>query len=283
MRIVTTKRELRETLGAARSAGRSIGFAPTMGALHDGHASLIELARAECDLVLVSIFVNPLQFGPAEDLARYPRNEEGDRERCRSLGVDLLFLPSVEEMLGEPGAIRIEVGPLGDRLCGASRPGHFNGVATIVANLFDLSGRCTAYFGEKDAQQLVVIRQLVDDLDIPVTVVGCPTIREPDGLAMSSRNVYLSPEERSAATSLPRAVFGARDAIAAGERSAEAVQALVRATIEAEPLAEIDYLAVVDPRTLEDLDVIGDDALIAVAVRFGDTRLIDNIAVSTVS
>jgi len=211
----------RKACDAARSAGRTVGFVPTMGAFHDGHVSLMRRARDERDAVVVSIFVNPLQFGPGEDLSRYPRDEERDLSMARELGVDVVFAPTVEEMYpaGEP-AVSVDPGPLGDRLEGAVRPGHFRGVATVVAKLFEVVGPSTAYFGEKDAQQLAVIRHMVRDLSFPIDVVGCPTVRELDGLAMSSRNAYLSPVQREAAGCLFLALSEAAEMARGGERDA---------------------------------------------------------------
>jgi pantoate--beta-alanine ligase len=281
MREVSTIAELREALAAARAAGRRVGFVPTMGYLHDGHVSLMARAAAECDEVLVSIFVNPLQFGAGEDLDRYPRDLDGDRERCRAAGVTLLFTPSVEEMYPQPVATTVSVGGVSERFEGASRPTHFAGVATVVAKLFNLSGPCRAYFGEKDFQQVAVVRRMVADLSVPVEVVPCPTVREPDGLAMSSRNAYLSAEERAAAPVLHRALTTGAGRIAAGERSVEAVEAAMREVAAAEPLAEVDYLAVADPDTLEpvaDLATFaGRPVRLLGAIRLGATRLIDNV------
>ena len=279
MEIVTDPAALRAELDAARARGARIGFVPTMGYLHDGHGSLMRAARESCDVSVVSIFVNPLQFGANEDLDRYPRDEERDGAICAAEGVDVVFRPSVEVMYGDGDGFTIDVGEIGTILEGASRPGHFNGVATVVAKLFNIVGACRAYFGEKDAQQLVVIRRLVESFDIPVEIVACPTIREHDGLAMSSRNAYLDDADRAAAVVLSRALFDARAAIQAGERDPNVIVTTMRATITSEPRANIDYVAAVDPRTLAPLERIEHAVLLLLAVRFGGTRLIDNLVV----
>jgi pantoate--beta-alanine ligase len=279
MKTVTTIEELRQELDAARTQGKRVGFVPTMGFLHRGHLSLIRAARAENDMVLVSNFVNPLQFGAAEDLEGYPRDLARDAAMCEGEGVDFIFAPSVEEMYPEPSPIRVTVGSLGDVLCGRTRPGHFDGVATVVAKLFNIAGECRAYFGRKDAQQLVVIRQLARSLNFPVEVVGCATVREPDGLAMSSRNTYLGAEERKAAVILKQALDEAASKIRFGDRDAAKAARLMAETIEAEPLARLDYAAAVNPDTLTDLDVIEGPALLAVAAWVGKARLIDNVTV----
>jgi pantoate--beta-alanine ligase len=262
----------------ARARGDDVGLVPTMGALHEGHASLVRRARAERAFVVVSVFVNPLQFHDPIDLAAYPRDEDHDLSLLRKLDPDLVFGPGVDEMYpdGEP-EVTIDPGPLGDRLEGASRPGHFGAVATVVAKLFHAVGRCAAYFGEKDAQQLAVIRRAVADLDLAVQIVGCPTVREADGLAMSSRNSYLGAEERRAATVLHRALQAARARWAAGERDAERLRAVLREEIAGEPRARLDYAAVADPLTFQDLARVEGEALLLLAVFVGRTRLIDNM------
>ena len=268
----------RKACDAARSAGRTVGFVPTMGAFHDGHLSLMRRARDERDAIVVSIFVNPLQFGPGEDLSRYPRDEERDLSMAGELGVDVVFAPSVEEMYpaGAP-VVTVDPGPLGERLEGARRPGHFRGVATVVAKLFDVVGSSTAYFGEKDAQQLAVIRRMVRDLSLPIEVVGCPTVREPDGLAKSSRNANLSPDQREAAGCLFLALSEAAEMARGGERDAAALVAAMAREIGATPEARIDYAAVVDEETFEEVGTITRPARALVAARFGETRLIDNL------
>lgn len=268
----------RKVCDAARSAGRTVGFVPTMGAFHDGHVSLMRRARDERDQVVVSIFVNPLQFGPGEDLSRYPRDEDRDLSIAGQLGVDVVFAPSLEEMYpaGRP-EVTVDPGPLGDRLEGAARPGHFRGVATVVTKLFDVVGSSTAYFGEKDAQQLSVVRRIVRDLSLPIEVEGCPTVREPDGLATSSRNAYLSPEQRDAAGCLFLALSEAAQMARGGERDAATLVATMAREIGATPEARIDYAAVVDDETFEEVSTIVRPARALVAAKFGETRLIDNL------
>ena len=278
MEVIRAIAMARKACDAARSAGRTVGFVPTMGAFHDGHVSLMRRARDERDAVVVSIFVNPLQFGPGEDLSRYPRDEERDLSMARELGVDVVFAPTVEEMYpaGEP-AVSVDPGPLGDRLEGAVRPGHFRGVATVVAKLFEVVGPSTAYFGEKDAQQLAVIRHMVRDLSFPIDVVGCPTVRELDGLAMSSRNAYLSPVQREAAGCLFLALSEAAEMARGGERDAARLVAAMAREIGATPEARIDYAAVVDEERFEEVGTISGPARALVAAKFGETRLIDNL------
>ncbi|HEX7463697.1 MAG TPA: pantoate--beta-alanine ligase [Actinomycetota bacterium] len=269
----------RSACDAARSAGRSVGFVPTMGALHAGHESLVRMARAECGFVVVSIFVNPLQFGPSEDFASYPRDEDGDLRALEAVGADAVFLPAVEEMEPvRPPEVMVDPGSLAERLEGAFRPGHFRGVATVVAKLFNIVGPCRAYFGEKDAQQLAVMRRLVRDLVFPVEIVGCPTVREPDGLAMSSRNAYLSPEEREAADCLLLALSKAAEMVRGGERDAARLVAVMARVIGSRSVARIDYVAVVDEGTFEEVRAITGPARAVVAARFGHARLIDNLA-----
>jgi pantoate--beta-alanine ligase len=268
----------RKVCDAARSAGRTVGFVPTMGAFHDGHVSLMRRARDERDHAVVSIFINPLQFGPGEDLSRYPRDEDRDLSIAGQLGVDVVFAPSAEEMYpaGRP-EVTVDPGPLGDRLEGAARPGHFRGVATVVTKLFDVVGSSTVYFGEKDAQQLAVVRRIVRDLSLPIEVEGCPTVREPDGLATSSRNAYLSPEQRDAAGCLFLALSEAAQMARGGERDAATLVAAMAREIGATPEARIDYAAVVDDETFEEVSTITGPARALVAAKFGETRLIDNL------
>ncbi len=274
--------EIRARCDEARAAGRRVGFVATMGALHDGHASLIDRARRGDDVVVVSIFVNPLQFGEAADLRSYPREEERDLARAERLAVDLVFAPSVAEMYprGSP-EVTVDPGPLGDRLEGASRPGHFRGVATVVTKLFHAVGPCRAYFGEKDAQQLAVIRRMVADHDHPVEIVACPTVRDPDGLALSSRNRRLTPEQREAAGCLFLALATAAELARQGERDASALVAVMAREIGATPLARLDYVAVVDEETFEEVRSIERPARALVAARFGEVRLIDNLLLPT--
>ena len=278
MNVVTTVADLRAALDAARRAGGRVGLVPTMGYLHDGHVSLMDAAVADNDL---TVFVNPLQFAPTEDLAAYPRDLAGDTARCEAAGVGVLFTPSVEEMYPVPIQTTVSVSGITATMEGASRPTHFAGVATVVAKLFALAGPCRAYFGEKDFQQLAVVRTMARDLSFPVEVVGCPTVREPDGLAMSSRNAYLTPEERAAAPVLHRALRAGAGAVRAGERDPAVVRDLVARMVEAEPLAELDYAAVVDATTLEVVDPLAGEVRLLTAARFGRARLLDNVGVTT--
>jgi pantoate--beta-alanine ligase len=273
--------ELFETIAAFRQArarfGR-LGLVPTMGYLHAGHLSLVRQARAECGAVAVTIFVNPTQFGPREDLSRYPRDLERDLRLLREEHVDLVFVPSVAEIYPPGFSTFVDVRDVTEMLEGAVRPGHFQGVATVVCKLFNITQPTRAYFGQKDAQQTVVVRKMARDLDLPLEVVVVPTMREPDGLAMSSRNVYLSPEQRQAATALYRALGAAAERYAAGERDAEALRQAMRTVLESEPLASLEYISVADALTLRELDHVGAaGALCSLAVRFGSTRLIDNM------
>lgn len=268
----------RAAIDAGRSEGRTVGLVPTMGAFHDGHVSLMRRAREERDLVVVSVFVNPTQFADASDLVAYPRDEARDLEIARGEGVDVVFAPSVEEMYpaGDP-EVTVDPGPLGERLEGASRPGHFRGVATVVAKLFHVAGPCAAYFGEKDAQQLAVIRRLVGDLAFPVLVVACPTVREPDGLAMSSRNARLTPEQRDAAGCLFLALSEAATMARGGERDVARLVAAMAREVGATPAARLDHAAVVDEETFEEVRKIDRPARALVAAWFGEVRLIDNL------
>jgi pantoate--beta-alanine ligase len=272
-RVIRTREELRAAIDAAP---RPVGLVTTMGWLHDGHRELMRTARAENATTVVTIFVNPRQFNEASDYTRYPRNEAQDLAICEAEGVDLVFAPDVEEIYPDGFDTTVSVGAVARPLEGAARPGHFDGVATVVAILFDLVGADRAYFGQKDAQQVMVIRQMARDLAIDTEVVTCPTVREPDGLALSSRNVHLSPDERAAATVLRRALVAARDAWRGGERSGEALRDAMRSVLATEPLADVDYVSVADGRTLAELDTVDGPALASMAVRFGTTRLIDN-------
>jgi pantoate--beta-alanine ligase len=247
-----------------------------MGWLHDGHRALIRQARAESATTVVTIFVNPRQFGDPSDLDQYPRNEARDIAICEAEGVDIVFAPPVEEIYPPGSDTTVSVGALAGVLEGAARPGHFDGVATVVAILFDLVGAERAYFGQKDAQQVLVIRRMAADLAIPIEVIGCPTVREPDGLALSSRNVHLSTEERAAAPVLRRALLAARARWEGGERDGDALRAAMRDSLAAESLANVDYVSVADASTLAELDEVDGAALLSLAVRFGATRLIDN-------
>ncbi len=260
-----------------RQSGAGVALVPTMGYLHPGHLSLLDRARRENDRVAASLFVNPAQFGPQEDLARYPRDLPRDQRLLEEAGCDVLFAPSVEEMYPPGFETTVDVGSLAAPLEGARRPGHFRAVATVVLKLFDIFRPDRAYFGEKDAQQLAVIRRMVRDLDVPVEVCGCPTVREPDGLALSSRNSYLTAEERRAAPVLFRALCAARDRWVAGERGAEGLRRVMTGVLAREPLARVDYVSVADPDTLQERDDARSPLLVSMAVFFGPTRLIDNI------
>lgn len=280
MQVAKTVREVRAWMKLARADGKTVGFVPTMGYFHEGHLNLMRRAKAECDLCVVSLFVNPTQFGPSEDFQRYPRDFARDAAMAESVGVDLLFAPEVEEMYPEGYQTYVEVTEVTRRLEGEARPGHFRGVATVCTKLFNIVQADRAYFGKKDYQQLKVIQRLVRDLNIPTEIVPCETVREPDGLAMSSRNVYLKPDERQAATVLYRALCAGRDAILAGERDGKRVQALVERVIATEPLVKPEYVDVADAETLEPLTDLHGEVLISLAARVGVARLIDNITVT---
>ena len=276
MEIVTTVQQVREQAKAWKKEGLSVGLVPTMGYLHEGHQSLIKRAVAENDKVVVSIFVNPIQFGPNEDFEQYPRDLEKDASLCEETGAALIFHPEAAEMYPEGFCTHVGMTGLTDNLCGAKRPGHFQGVCTVVSKLFNIVAPDRAYFGEKDAQQLAVIRRMVRDMNIDVEVVGCPIVREPSGLAKSSRNTYLSREEKRAACVLDRSLTAARSLMNRGERSAENILGVIREEIKEEDLAEIDYIKMVDALTMEDVETADRDVLIAIAVYVGKTRLIDN-------
>jgi len=273
LKIVRTREELRDALG---SAPRPVGLVPTMGWLHPGHVSLVERARADSATVVVSIFVNPRQFGQREDFAKYPRNEARDLEACEAAGVDIVFSPTVDEVYPPGFDTTVSIGAVGQPLEGAARPGHFEGVATVVAVLFALVGADRAYFGQKDAQQVMVVRRMAIDLALPTDVIACPTVREADGLALSSRNVHLSAAEREAAPILHRALLAARSRWAAGERSAKTLRQVMSDELALEPLAKVEYTSVADGQTLRELARVDGAALLSLAVRFGSTRLIDN-------
>jgi pantoate--beta-alanine ligase len=273
----TTVEAVRVAVADARKHGLRIGLVPTMGALHPGHISLIEAARRETGFVVATIFVNPTQFGPNEDLSRYPRPLDRDLEMCGKAGVDLVFVPEVPTIYPPGFSTYVEVEGLQCLWEGASRPGHFRGVATVVLKLFNIVGADVAYFGQKDAQQARIIQQMVRDLDVPIRIQVCPIIREPDGLALSSRNVYLDPEQRKNAVALSQALHEAKAKIEAGERSAGVILQGMAARIEATPGAKLDYAAVVDAITLQSVDSLKGEILLALAVRFGATRLIDNV------
>lgn len=280
MDVVATVAEVRARTDAARADGRRVGFVPTMGYLHEGHTSLMAAARRECDLVVASIFVNPLQFGAGEDLAAYPRDLPRDLELAEAAGVDLVFAPDVEEMYPRPVLTTVSVADLTARFEGASRPTHFAGVATVVAKLFAIVGAGRAYFGEKDWQQVCVVRRMASDLSLPVEVVACPTHREPDGLARSSRNVYLSDEERAAAPVLHRALRHGAALVEAGERDPAVVEAAMAELVATEPLVLLDYAAAVEADTLVSPAALAGDVRLLVAARVGTPRLLDNVGVT---
>ena len=280
MRIVTTVLEMQALCRKLRANGKTLGFVPTMGALHEGHLSLVRRARAECDVVTASIFVNPLQFGPSEDLARYPRTFEQDCRLLEAENVDLLFAPDSVEMYPAGAVTTVTVSGVGDRLDGASRPGHFTGVATVVAKLFHIASPSRAYFGQKDAAQLAVLRQMVRDLNFDLELVSCAIVRDADGLALSSRNKYLSQEERGRAIVLRKALQRVEQAIAAGERQSAALIQIGEDVLRSEAGVKVDYLAIVDASTLLPLADATTGALVAVAAYVGSTRLIDNLLVA---
>ena len=280
MKSIETKEALRGAVAEARQSGQTIGFVPTMGFLHEGHLSLMRRARKENDLVVTSIFVNPTQFGPNEDLDAYPRDIERDKALMIEEKVDLAYLPSTDQLYPKGYTTYVEVkGPMTKALCGRSRPIHFRGVTTIVSKLFHLVTPDRAYFGQKDAQQVAVIKQMTKDLDFATEVVVCPTVREADGLAMSSRNAYLSPQHRKDAVVLSKSLFEAREMVTGGTRQAATIHQRISERICAVPDAVIDYVSVVDAVTLADLKTLRGEILIAVAVKLGGTRLIDNIQV----
>ncbi len=277
MEVVETIAAVRERVARARSERRRIGFVPTMGALHEGHGRLMERAAAECGYVVVSIFVNPTQFDRPADYQSYPRDLGSDAAFCAARGVHLVFSPSLEEMYPQPQRTFVEVTALTDHLCGRFRPGHFRGVATVVSKLFGIVGPDRAYFGEKDAQQLAVVRRMVRDLDMPVEVIGVPTVREADGLAMSSRNVHLRPEDRGLALSLYRALLHAQGLIASGERDAARVAREAAKTIPSHAALRLEYLDVVDAEEMQPVEKIDRPVRVAGALWVGQTRLIDNV------
>ena len=279
MQLIRRIEELRQALKPLKRQGKTIGLVPTMGYLHEGHLALVRRSVAECYVTVVSIFVNPTQFGPNEDYDRYPRDLDRDLAQCKAENVDFVFAPEVSEMYHKDASTRVTVSKLTEGLCGRSRPGHFDGVATVVTKLFNIVGADKAYFGQKDAQQLAVIKRMVRDLNIDVEVVEVPTVREPDGLAMSSRNTYLTPEQRQSARSLYRSLVAAKEMIDQGERNVQNIRERMSDIIQASEGADIDYLEIVDADTLNPLERIEGQVLIAVAVRFGHTRLIDNIKV----
>ena len=277
MEIHSTIDAMRAASRAARLTGLRVGLVPTMGALHEGHLSLVRTAKQQCDAVIVSIFVNPLQFGPSEDLAKYPRRFERDCELLRKEEVDFVFAPSVEEMYPDKAVTYVTVEGLSEKLCGRSRPGHFRGVTTVVSKLFHIIEPDLAFFGQKDAAQAAIIRRMVRDLNVPVEIIVCPIVREADGLAMSSRNVYLSPQERKSALTLYRALQEIQKSFEQGERKPPQLIEAGERVLAQEPGVRLDYLEIVDPDTLDPVKEIQQTALVAVAAFIGTTRLIDNI------
>ncbi|MBS1318384.1 MAG: pantoate--beta-alanine ligase [Lachnospiraceae bacterium] len=276
MQVTKTVEETRKQVKQWKKEGKTIGLVPTMGFLHEGHASLIRKCREQNDIVVVSDFVNPTQFGPNEDLEAYPRDFERDSKLCESLGADLIFAPSPEDMYHDPHAF-VSIDTLSETLCGKTRPIHFKGVCTVVTKLFHIVAPDRAYFGEKDAQQLAIIRKMVKDLNFDIEIVGCPIVREEDGLAKSSRNTYLNAEERKAALCLSRAVKTGKEVIYTGADAKEVLNPM-KAIIEAEPLARIDYVMMVDALTMQPIEKADRDVLVAMAVYIGKTRLIDNFS-----
>jgi pantoate--beta-alanine ligase len=277
MRICDTIEDIRAACRAARRGGKRLGFVPTMGALHEGHLSLVRAARASCDAVAASIFVNPMQFGPNEDLAKYPRSFERDRELLEKESVELLFAPSVEEMYPAGAVTWVTVEGLSSKLDGRSRPGHFRGVTTVVAKLFHIVEPDAAFFGQKDAAQVAIVRRMARDLNLPVEIVACPIVREPDGLAMSSRNAYLDPQQRKQALVLHRGLLQVKKSWEEGEREAGKLLTVGRDELSAEKSVRLDYLEIVDPDSLVPVENTAGGALVAVAAFVGLTRLIDNL------
>ena len=277
---LTTISALRRWTGRQRAEGHRIGLVPTMGYLHEGHLTLVDEARRRAEAVIMSIFVNPLQFGPQEDLARYPRDLPRDRAMAAARGVDALFVPPLEVMYPPGSEVRVTAGPTAERWEGAARPGHFTGVLTVVSKLFHLVEPDLACFGQKDIQQLTLIKLLVRDLDWPIQIVAVPTVREPDGLALSSRNAYLSAENRSRAVVLSRALEAAHRAWCEGQRRADAIEQRMRLELEATPEVTVDYIAVVEPETLTPVTTVNADTVVAIAGRIGGTRLLDNIVLA---
>ena len=274
MKIVKSIDGLRKDLKGYKLEGKSIGLVPTMGFLHEGHASLIRKARAENDIVVVSDFINPIQFGPNEDLKTYPRDLESDSKLCENIGVDFIFAPEASEMYHDRKTF-VDIEDMSNNLCGAKRPGHFRGVCTVCTKLFNITGADRAYFGQKDAQQVAIIKKVVFDLNIPIEIIPCPIVREDDGLALSSRNTYLSDKERKAALCLSRAIFKGEDLAKSGSSVSE-VLSKMKEIISSEKLARIDYISAVDLSTMEDAKDFDGDRLVAIAVFIGKTRLIDN-------
>jgi len=279
MEVIESVQEMQERSEGLRQAGQTLALVPTMGFFHEGHLELMRVARSHADKVIISIFVNPTQFGPSEDFETYPRDLEGDLAKARQVGVDIAFVPAVKEMYPEGFQTKVSVERLVRHLCGPSRPGHFDGVTTVVAKLFLATKAHLAVFGQKDYQQLTVISRMVRDLNMDIQIVGVPTVREPDGLAMSSRNVHLTPEERKSALSLKKSLDLASDMVTGGEKRADVIKKAVERLILSHPYTQIDYVALSDPVTLDDVARVEGETLLALAVRVGKTRLIDNCRV----
>jgi len=280
MKIIVTPEEIQTYCNQARTEGKTIGLVPTMGAFHEGHLSLMRCARTDNDLVVTSIFVNPTQFGPKEDFNAYPRNLESDSRMASEVYIDVIFTPTVEDMYPNGYATFVNVERITEKMCGASRPDHFRGVTTVVAKLFNIVRPHKAYFGQKDAQQCVVIKRMAEDLNFDINIIIMPTVREADGLAMSSRNKYLNTQERHSALVLSKSLSMVQDMIKSGKTNATEIQQEMRQMIESEPFARIDYVAIVDGETLDDVDKIKENTLIALAVFIGKTRLIDNVIIN---
>lgn len=280
MKVIETVEQMQKESESLRTAGNFISLVPTMGFLHEGHLELMRVAKEHSDKLIMSLFVNPTQFGPSEDFEQYPKDTEGDLEKARSVGVDMVFMPLVEEMYPEDSQTVVSVRRVTQHLCGLSRPGHFDGVTTVVAKLFNSTKPHLAVFGQKDYQQLAVISRMVMDLNMDIKVIGVPTVREPDGLAMSSRNNYLDPEERKSALCLKRSLELADKMFHDGTREAGLIREAVESFIQSHPFTEVDYIKLCDPLTLEDIQTLGDESLLALAVRVGKTRLIDNCLIS---
>ena len=279
MRVIEKISDLKAAVAAQKNAGKTVGLVPTMGFLHEGHVSLVEASRRENDITVLSIFVNPAQFGVNEDFDKYPKDIEGDFQKAEEAGTDIIFAPTAVEMYPQGYSTYVDIDGITDRMCGKSRPGHFKGVATVVTKLFNIVQPDKAYFGQKDAQQAAVIRKMVRELNINVDLAVCPIVREKDGLAMSSRNIYLNSEERKAALALSKSLFKAERLIKEGERDARKIRAFIEKEIGSESLADVDYVTVVDADTLDEIKLLKSSIVAAVAVRFGKTRLIDNIVV----
>lgn len=276
MEVIETVERMQESADEFRSAGYTVALVPTMGYLHEGHLELMRVGRKHSDKLIVSIFVNPAQFGPTDDFGEYPRDTEGDLKKVREVGADVVFMPSVEEMYPEVSQTKVHVEKVTQHLCGISRPGHFEGVTTVVCKLFNATMPHMAVFGQKDYQQLTVISRMVEDLNMDIEIIGVHTVREQDGLAMSSRNSYLNPEERKSALCLKKSLDLADRMFQDGEKTASVIGEAVESLINSHAFTEIDYVTLCDPATLEDIETLGDNCLLALAVRVGNTRLIDN-------